>query len=104
MHRTPLNLPLSRRSAGVLLHVTSLPGPYGIGDLGPMARRWVDLLAQAKQSWWQTLPLTPPGDGASPYQGFSAFAGNPMLISPDDLMKDGLLTRADLRGARLPEG
>jgi 4-alpha-glucanotransferase len=95
---------LSRRSAGVLLHVTSLPGPYGIGDLGPAARKWIDLLAGAKQTWWQTLPLTPPGDGASPYQSLSAFAGNPMLISPDDLVADGLLRRADLRGTILPNG
>lgn len=95
---------LSRRSAGVLLHVTSLPGPYGIGDLGPEARRWVDVLAGAKQTWWQTLPLTPPGDGDSPYQSLSAFAGNPMLISPDDLVADGLLTRGEVRAATLPQG
>jgi 4-alpha-glucanotransferase len=94
----------SRRTAGVLLHVTSLPGPYGIGDLGPEARRWVDVLAGAKQTWWQTLPLTPPGDGASPYQSLSAFAGNPVLISPDDLVADGLLSRGDMRGAALPDG
>ena len=73
------------RSAGVLLHVTSLPGPYGIGDLGPAARAWVDVLARAKQTWWQVLPLTPPGEGDSPYKSFSAFAGNAELVSPDEL-------------------
>jgi 4-alpha-glucanotransferase len=83
----------------VLLHVTSLPGRYGIGDLGPEARRWVDALARAKQSWWQILPLGPPGCGDSPYQCFSAFAGNPLLISPDVLIEEGLLTRADVGGA-----
>lgn len=80
----------------MLLHPTSLPGPYGVGDFGPTARRWVDALAHAGQTWWQVLPLTPPGDGDSPYQAFSAFAGNPMLVTPDDLLADGLLTRADL--------
>jgi len=88
------------RSAGVLLHVTSLPGPYGIGDLGPTAFRWVDLLHRAGQSWWQILPLGPPGCGNSPYQCFSAFAGNPALISPQGLARDGLLTSAELRDAR----
>jgi 4-alpha-glucanotransferase len=88
------------RSAGVLLHVTSLPGLYGIGDLGPTAFRWVDLLHRAGQRWWQILPLGPPGCGNSPYQCFSAFAGNPDLISPQGLERDGLLTRAELRDAR----
>ena len=85
-----------RRSSGVLLHVTSLPGPYGVGDLGPAARAWVDALARAKQTWWQILPLGPPGAGDSPYQSYSAFAGNPLLISPDDLLEVGLLKRDDL--------
>src|SRR3954467_3800377 len=84
------------RSAGVLLHVTSLPSRYGIGDLGPGAYAWVDALARAKQSWWQILPLGPPGAGNSPYQCYSAFAGNPDLISPDLLVRDGLLRRDDL--------
>jgi 4-alpha-glucanotransferase len=84
------------RSAGVLLHPTSLPGPYGIGDLGPEARRFADALAVAGQCWWQMLPLNPPGAGASPYQCYSAFAGNPLLISPDDLVADGFLSRTDL--------
>lgn len=81
------------RSAGILLHVTSLPGPYGVGDLGPAAYRWVDALARAKQTWWQILPLGPPGAGNSPYQCYSAFAGNPLLISPDLLVKEGLIAR-----------
>src|SRR6476469_625766 len=84
------------RSAGILLHVTSLPGPYGIGDLGPSARAWVDVLARAKQTWWQVLPLTPPDSGDSPYKSFSAFAGNPDLISPYDLFEAGLIDRQDL--------
>jgi 4-alpha-glucanotransferase len=82
------------RSSGVLLHPTSLPGPYGIGDLGPNAYRWVETLAAMKQSWWQVLPLGPTGAGDSPYQSFSAFAGNINLLSPEELEKDGLL-RAD---------
>lgn len=79
------------RSAGVLLHPTSLPGRYGIGDLGDNAYRFVDFLTAAKQRIWQTLPLGPTGYGDSPYQSFSAFAGNPLLISPDRLVSDGFL-------------
>lgn len=90
---------LDRRAAGVLLHVTSLPGPHGNGDLGPQARRFVDFLAAAGQRWWQTLPQTPVGKGNSPYSGASAFAGNPLLISLEDLASDGLLEPADVRGA-----
>jgi 4-alpha-glucanotransferase len=84
------NLPM-RRSAGVLLHPTSLPGPYPIGDIGPAADRWIEWLTAAGVSWWQVLPLNPPGYGASPYQAFSAFAGNTMLISPDLLVDDGII-------------
>jgi 4-alpha-glucanotransferase len=91
--------PTPERSAGILLHPTSLPGPYGIGDLGPAASAWVDALARARQTWWQVLPLGPTGYGDSPYQCFSAFAGNPYLVSPDLLVRDGLLTEADLEGA-----
>lgn len=87
------------RSSGVLLHPTSLPGPYGIGDIGPEAHRFVDQLVSAKQGLWQVLPLGPTGYGDSPYQCFSAFAGNPLLISPDALVADGLLTAADLADA-----
>jgi 4-alpha-glucanotransferase len=83
------------RSAGVLLHPTSLPGPYGIGDLGPIAFQWIDLLANAGQTWWQILPLGPTGYGDSPYQCFSAFAGNVFLLSPELLARDGLLPSFD---------
>ena len=79
------------RSAGVLLHPSSLPGPYGIGDFGDSAYRFVDFLCSSKQSLWQTLPLGPTGFGDSPYQSFSAFAGNVLLISPDKLVDEGYL-------------
>ena len=100
--RPPARKPLpfetrSAREAGVLLHATSLPGPYGIGDLGPAAHAWVDQLAAAGQSWWQVLPLGPTAEERSPYQCLSAFAGNTLLISPDALLADGLLDRGDLR-------
>jgi 4-alpha-glucanotransferase len=90
------------RSAGVLLHPTSLPGPYGIGDLGPTASEWIDVLASAGQTWWQILPLGPTGFGDSPYQCFSAFAGNTNLLSPEALARDGLLEGGDLPPARFP--
>jgi 4-alpha-glucanotransferase len=95
---------LSGRSSGVLCHVTSLPGPYGIGDLGPAGRQWIDLLADAGQRWWQMLPLGPTDEGNSPYRCYSAFAGNPLLISPDLLFEDGLLSRSALAELRLPPG
>lgn len=88
------------RSSGVILHPTSLPGPYGIGDLGPMALRWIDFLSGAGCKLWQILPLGPTGYADSPYQCFSAFAGNPYLISPEELIKDQLLEPDDL--ASLP--
>jgi 4-alpha-glucanotransferase len=92
------------RSAGILLHPTSLPGPYGIGELGREAVAFVDFLAAAGQSLWQVLPLGPTGYGDSPYQCFSAFAGNPLLVSLEALRDDGLLHDDDLaRGAELPE-
>jgi 4-alpha-glucanotransferase len=90
------------RTAGVLLHPTSLPGPYGIGDLGPTAYAWVEALARAKQKWWQVLPLGPTGFGDSPYQSFSSFAGNQYLLSPESLLNDGLLDRSDIDGQRFP--
>lgn len=85
------------RAGGILLHPTSLPGEYGIGDLGPRAYRFVDWLASTGCKLWQILPLGPTGYGDSPYQCFSAFAGNPYLISPEMLIDDGLLTPDDLR-------
>jgi 4-alpha-glucanotransferase len=87
--------PLSYRASGLLLHITSLPSPYGIGDVGPAAIAWVDQLCDAGQSWWQALPLGPTGYGNSPYQALSSFAGNGLLISPDWLIEDGLLDHGD---------
>lgn len=84
------------RSAGILLHPTSLPSKYGIGDLGKDAFYFIDFLAAAKQTIWQVFPLGPTGYGDSPYQCFSAFAGNPLLISPDLLAEEGLLSQHDL--------
>jgi 4-alpha-glucanotransferase len=84
------------RAAGVLLHPTSLPSPFGIGDLGPEAFNFVDFLKTAGQTYWQVLPLGQTGYGDSPYQCFSAFAGNVNLISPEKLVEDGFLTDADL--------
>lgn len=84
------------RAGGVLLHPTSLPGPHGIGDLGPAAMRWIDWLAEAGCSLWQVLPLGPTGFGDSPYQSFSAFAGNPLLVSPERQVEEGLLAPSDL--------
>jgi 4-alpha-glucanotransferase len=85
-----------KRSAGVLLHPTSLPGPFGVGDLGPGARDYVRWLGLAGASWWQILPLHPPGPGNSPYSALSTYAGNPLLISPEDLVSDGLLTPEEI--------
>lgn len=85
------------RASGILLHPTSLPGPNGIGDLGRESYAFVDFLEQAGQKIWQVLPLGPTGYGDSPYQSFSAFAGNPLLIDLDALVENGYLTAADLR-------
>ena len=93
------------RRSGILLHPTSLPGRFGIGDLGEAAYRWVDFLAASGQAYWQVLPLSPTGYGDSPYQGLSAFAGNPMLISPQKLVQVGHLSPADLEDTPcFPEG
>lgn len=89
------------RSSGILLHPTSLPGPFGIGDLGPEAYRFADFLAATGQSLWQMLPLGPTGYGDSPYAGYSAFAGNTLLISPEQLVAEDLLTTGDLVGIPL---
>ena len=91
------------RASGLLLHVTSLPSPYGVGDVGPVALSWIDRLAHAGQSWWQMLPLGPTGYGNSPYQSMSSFAGNGLLISPDWLIEDGLLPASDPQARSFPQ-
>ncbi len=85
-----------QRSCGILLHPTSLPGAYGIGSLGAEARAFVEFLAAGRQSLWQVLPLGPTGYADSPYQSFSAFAGNPLLIDPPTLAREGLLSASEL--------
>ncbi len=93
-----------QRKAGIFLHPTSLPSPFGIGDLGKEAYRWIDLLTEYKQTIWQICPLGPVGYGYSPYNCHSSFAGNHLLISPEKLMDDALLTQRDLDGyTTLPE-
>jgi 4-alpha-glucanotransferase len=92
------------RQSGILLHPTSLPGGHGVGDLGAEAHAFVEFLAEAGQTLWQMLPLGPTGYGDSPYQTFSTFAGNPLLISLDTLAARGLLSPASLRGAAFQEG
>ena len=88
---------MKRRSSGILMHITSLPSPFGIGDLGPNAYAFADFLHRTKQSFWQILPLSPTiPDGHSPYNSSSAFAGNALLISPELLVRDGLLDKSDL--------
>ena len=91
------------RSAGILLPIFSLPGPYGIGTLGAEARAFADFLHAAGQRWWQILPVGPTGGGDSPYTSVSTFAGNPLFIDLDALGAQGLLTPDELRAARLPE-
>ena len=90
---------IRHRSSGILLHVTSLPSRYGVGDLGPEARKFVDFLSASGQHYWQMLPLNPtsPVHGNSPYSSDSAFAGNPLLISPERMVLDGLLHKDDVR-------
>ncbi|MBQ8358877.1 MAG: 4-alpha-glucanotransferase [Oscillospiraceae bacterium] len=83
------------RKSGILMHITSLPSPYGIGTMGKCAYEFVDFLVAAGQSYWQVLPLSPTGYGDSPYQAFSAFAGNHYLIDPDILIAEGLLTQEE---------
>ena len=91
------------RSSGILLHITSLPSKYGIGNLGREAYAFVDFLKQAGQKYWQILPLCPPGYGDSPYQGFSTFAGNPYLIDPEQLVERGWLEQEALDEVRWSE-
>ncbi|MBV8359769.1 MAG: 4-alpha-glucanotransferase [Deltaproteobacteria bacterium] len=97
-----LPFPTAYRGSGVLLHVTSLPSPYGIGDVGPSAFTWLDRLCKAGQSWWQALPLGPTGYGNSPYQLLSSFAGNELLISPESLVEEGLLERSGQQRPSFP--
>ena len=98
---------MNKRGSGILLHITSLPSPYGIGDLGPGAYAFADFLAENRQSYWQVLPLSPTAEayGNSPYSSVSTFAGNTLLISPDLLFRDGLVP-ADAIDSRpaFPEG
>ena len=91
----------AHRTAGVILHPTSLPSRFGIGDFGPTAAAYVEWLAGAGATWWQVLPLHPPGPGDSPYSAISTFAGNELLISPDLLVEDGLLSDAEV--AQVPD-
>ena len=92
----PATGPLGARSSGILLHPTSLPGRFGIGEIGPEADRWLQRLAAMRQRHWQVLPLGPTGFGDSPYQTLSTFAGNPLLISFDALRDDGLVAASRL--------
>lgn len=89
---------MNQRGSGILLHISSLPSPFGIGDLGPWAYKFVDFLAETKQRYWQILPLNPTGldNGNSPYSSVSAFAGNPLLISPELIFHDHLLLKMDI--------
>ncbi|MBU0581502.1 MAG: 4-alpha-glucanotransferase [Candidatus Margulisbacteria bacterium] len=91
-----------KRGSGILLHITSLPSAYGIGDLGPAAYKFLDFLACANQKYWQVLPVTctDPALDYSPYSANSAFAGNPLLISPELLVEEGLLSKKDLKGKK----
>ena len=91
-----------KRGAGILLPISSLPSPYGIGTLGKDAREFIDRLHRAGQTYWQVLPVGPTSYGDSPYQSFSAFAGNPYFIDLDTLARDGLLTAREL--AAIPAG
>ena len=111
LYITPVNTPaqsrhpaLQHRSAGLLLHFTSLPSGHGTGDLGPQSRRFINLLSHARIRWWQTLPVHPPVAHAWPYSADSTHAGNPLLISLDDLHRDGLLQKSDLPTQKFPEG
>lgn len=91
------------RASGILMPIFSLPGPYGIGTLGQAAYDFVDFLAETGQTYWQMLPIGPTGYGDSPYQSFSAFAGNPYFIDPEFLLRQGLLTESELPPPQ-PEG
>src|SRR5680860_931975 len=89
------------RSSGLLLHITSLPSPFGIGDMGKNAYQFIDFLHQSGYRYWQLLPINPTeaSFNHSPYSSFSAFAGNPLLVSPNLLVKEGLLSKKDISSA-----
>jgi 4-alpha-glucanotransferase len=97
---------MKRRAGGILLHITSLPSRFGLGDLGPAARRFVDFLAESGQTYWQILPLNPTEliHRGSPYNSTSAFAGNPWLISLEEIVDMGLLAGTDLENVSFPDG
>ncbi|MCM8756817.1 MAG: 4-alpha-glucanotransferase, partial [Candidatus Omnitrophica bacterium] len=90
---------MDKRGSGVLLHITSLPSPYGIGDFGKGAYRFVDFLYETKQSYWQILPINPTVEiyGNSPYSSISAFSGNPLFISPEILWENSLLSKSIIK-------
>ena len=90
---------MKKRQSGVLMHISSLPGKYGIGSFGQSAYDFVDFLVRTKQRYWQILPLGTTSYGDSPYQSFSAFAGNTYFIDFDILIEEGLLNEADVKGA-----
>ena len=92
---------MDKRGSGILLHISSLPSTYGIGDLGPWAYRFTDFLAGAKQRYWQILPLNPTDErhGNSPYHSSSAFASNAILISPEFLLREGWLREEDMEAS-----
>lgn len=93
------------RGSGILLHITSLPSRYGVGDMGPWSYKFADFLSEAGQTFWQILPLNPPRSGESPYHASSAFAGNPLLISPELMKRNGLLTEDEIEPIpNFPEG
>ena len=87
------------RSSGVLMHISSLPSPYGVGSMGRPARDFVDFLKKAGQTWWQILPVCPTSYGDSPYQSFSTFAGNPYFIDLDELRERGYWNLTNTAGS-----
>ncbi len=95
---------LTQRCSGILLHITCLPGPHGIGDFGPDAHRFIDWLQSAGQTIWQWLPTTPIGPGNSPYQSVSAFAGSPLMVAFEPLVRAGWIDSNELKGAPVAEG
>lgn len=103
LHRPVVSEYFDRRSSGLLLHVTSLPGRFGVGDLGPHARDFVARVAAAGQRYWQMLPVGPTGAGNSPYSSLSTFAGNPLLISPELLLEAGLVDGRELAAIEVPD-